>query len=226
MGILVNACTIVFGGLLGSLLKSKVNMKNNGIFGICVVIISAVGVIENLFDVTGGDLKSDHIFVVVFALLVGYIVGERLRLEDRLSGFSGGGQTGAFVDASLFFGIGGLQICGPILLALQNDSSQLYLKSMIDFPFALMFGAVYGRAVALSCLPVAALQVIIAVTAWLLGAFISDAMLSQLCSIGYIILFFSGFNLLCEAKHKIKNINMIPAIVVIILYNSIIDLWR
>lgn len=228
MGILINACTIVLGGLLGSLFGTKVNMKSNGIFGICVLIISAVGVIENMFDVSEGNLESDHIFVVVFALMIGCVVGDWLRLEERLSNLSRCKKTymNAFIDATLFFGVGGLQICGPILLALQNDSSQLYLKSMIDFPFAFMFGAVYGKTVILSCLPVAGLQLVIAVAAYFAGPFISDAMLGQLCSIGYIILFFSGFNLLCEPKHKIKNINMIPAILIILLVDLIGELWR
>ena len=165
---------------------------------------------------------------MVFSLIIGWTLGEWLRVDDKLSTLAGtkNVQLNAFIDASVFFGIGGLQICGPILLALGGDSSQLYLKSVIDCPFVLMFGAIYGKAVILSSVPVALLQILIAFIAYLSGAYISDDMFGQLCSVGYIILFFSGFNLLCEKKHKIKNVNMIPAILVIILFNISSNLWR
>ena len=226
MGIIVNAAVILFGGLLGSLFKTKFIFKSNAIFGISVMLISAVGVIENLFSVVDGRIKSDDVLIVVGALLCGYTLGELCRLEERIGALSGGrgARVNAFLDAALFFGIGGLQICGPILLALKGDSSQLYLKSVIDLPFAIMFGAIYGKAVTLSFIPVSLMQLLIAVAAYFAGSFIGDGMLCQLCSIGYIILFFSGFNLLCESKHKIKNVNMIPSIFIIIVYGVAVQL--
>ncbi len=228
MGIFVNACTIMLGGLFGSLFKTKLDLKNSSIFGISVILISTIGFIENIFDVSEQALESSGLFIVVFALVIGWTLGEWLRMDDKLSNLAGtkNAYMNAFIDSTVFFGIGGLQICGPILLALEGDSSQLYLKSVIDFPFALMFGAIYGKTVMLSALPVALIQVLIALVAYLSGAYISDAMLGQLCSVGYIILFFSGFNLLCEKQHKIKNVNMIPAILVIILFNLTLSFWR
>lgn len=219
MGIIANALTLMVGGLLGSLLKSKITLQYGGVFGITVMLISAVGIIENMFNINAGALESSELFVVVFALIIGWSFGEWLRIDDRLSGLAKAKtvQLNAFIDATVFFGIGGLQICGPILLAITGDSSQLYLKSVIDFPFALMFGAIYGRCVMLSAIPVAAVQLAIAGIARAAGDFIGGAMLGQLCSVGYLILFFGGFNLVCDTKHKIKNINMIPAILVIIL---------
>lgn len=228
MGILINACTIMLGGLFGSLFKSRLAFKNSSIFGISVILISTIGFIENIFGVSGQSLESSGLFIVVFALVIGWTFGEWLRMDDKLSTLAGtkNAYMNAFIDSTVFFGIGGLQICGPILLALEHDSSQLYLKSVIDFPFALMFGAIYGKTVMLSAIPVAGIQTLIALAAYFSGAYISDAMLGQLCSIGYIILFFSGFNLLCEKQHKIKNVNMIPAILVIILFNLTLNLWR
>ena len=228
MGIIINAITIMLGGLFGSIFKSKLYFKNTSIFGVCVILISTIGFIENIFGISEQSLESTGLFVVVFALVIGWTFGEWLRVDDKLSTLSGSknANLNAFIDSTVFFGVGGLQICGPILLALEGDSSQLYLKSVIDFPFALMFGVIHGKAVMLSALPVAAIQVFIAIAAYLSGAYISDAMLGQLCSVGYIILFFSGFNLLCEKNHKIRNVNMIPAILVIIIFNLILDIWR
>ena len=56
--------------------------------------------------------------------------------------------------------------------------------------------------------------------------FFDANVIKQLCAMGYIVLFFSGFNLVCEKKYKINNINMIMGIFIILLYNIIIKIWR
>ena len=226
MGIAANATAILLGGILGSLCKKKLVPQNFSIFGICVSIISLVSFIENMFQITNHSFESSHLYTVILALAAGYTVGELLKLEDRISGISASANTSLIgvTDATVFFGIGGLQICGPILLALQHDSSQLYLKSIIDFPFAFLFGAIYGKKIALSAIPVALTQLVIALIAFWAGNFISDAMIRQLCSIGYVILFFSGINMIPDIKCKVKTVNMLPAIPIVILLDLIISL--
>ena len=227
MGIIANAAVIIIGGIIGSVLKARAARSSTaGIFGICVMLISLVGVIENLFTVSGGALVSRHLYEVVIILAIGAYIGERLSLDTRLSALSSSDKPylNGFIDASVFFGVGGLQISGPILLAISGDSSQLFLKSAIDLPFAIMFASVYGVGVILSALPVAAIQVLIAVLAGSLAKYVSPDMVSQLSIVGYVILFFSGFNMICDGKHKIKNTNMVPAILLVIIYNVIVGL--
>ena len=185
------------------------------------MILSAVGFFENIFAIGEFSLTSQRLIPVVLSLIIGNTVGEAMKLEDRLSSLSGNktAAMGAFVDATLFFGVGGLQVSGPIVLALTGDSGQLYLKSLIDFPFALMFGASYGAVAAASALPVAAVQILTLLAAGAVGALFTDAAVSQLCAMGYIILFFSGYNLLCESNRKVKNVNMLPGIFIIILFS-------
>lgn len=227
MGILINGAVIALGALLGSIFKSYAVFKSNSIFGISVMLISLGGVVENVFTVKDNTITAEHLYVVALMLTLGYFVGEWLKLDERLSAlsFSESSSLNGFIDATVFFGIGGLQICGSILLAKTGDSSQLILKSIIDLPFSLMFGAIYGKAVMLSAIPVALVQVLIATVAYHLGDFISTSMIAELNSIGFIILFFSGFNMLTDTKHKIKNINMIPAIFAVIIYNALAGLW-
>ncbi len=223
MGILADAFAIILGCLLGGVFKNKFSFKNNTTFAIGIMLISVIGLLENILSVSEGDIVGEHTVVVVIALVVGCALGDFLKLEERLGSLtkSSNGSLNGFIDATLFFGIGGLQISGPILLALEGDSFQLILKAVIDLPFAVMMGATYGKRTMLSALPVALLQAVIAAAAWLAGDFLSGELLRQLCSIGYIILFFTGFNMVCNAQNKIKNINMIPAILLIIAYNII-----
>ena len=228
MGIIMNVLSIVTGSLFGNIFKERIKFKNFTVFGIAIMVISFVGFFENIFDVNGMILKSNDLLVVVFALIIGTILGDAIQLETKINNMSSylNDSFTAFIDATIFFGVGGMQICGPIMLATVGDNSQLIIKSLIDFPFALMFGISYGKKVLLSSIPVAVVQVIIVLLTILSKTFFDTTVIKQLCAMGYIILFFSGFNLICESKYKINNVNMIIGIFIILVYNVILKLWR
>ena len=224
MGILVNAVAIVVGSLVGLVAKKGLAVKKFAIFGVSVSIISLVSFIENVFMVKDQALKGEYLYVLIFSLVVGYFIGDGLKLDDKVNGNPlKKMRNQAFSEASIFFIVGGLQISGPILLGVNGNSSLLYLKSAIDFPFAVMFCALYGKGTILSAIPVALIQLIIAVAAYFLGDIISAKMLSQLCSVGYVILFFSGMNMITDESRKISTVNMLPAIPIIIITNVIIQ---
>ena len=213
MGIIADAAAILLGALIGCIFKSKAVIKQTDIFGIGIVIISIAGALENLLEVTDGKIKGDGVVSVAFAIIAGYLIGELLKIEKRLTKLSDGqGERCGFVEATVFFGVGGLQICGSILLGAQGDSTQLYIKSAVDFPFAIMLAAVYGASILLAALPVALVQALIAVGAYFFGDFISGTMLARICAVGYIILFFGGFNMLSCSKKKISCVNMLPSV--------------
>ena len=228
MGIVINSLSIIVGSFLGSIFKERIKFKNFAVLGIAIMIISMVGFFENVFDINGMTLKSNDLLVIVFALIIGTILGDAIQLETKISNISSlaNDSFSSIIDAAIFFGVGGMQICGPILLATVGDNGQLILKSIIDFPFALMFGISYGKKVLLSAVPVAIGQVIIVLLTILSKNILDTMVIKQLCSMGYIILFFSGFNLICESKYKIKNVNMIVGIFIILFYNIILKLWR
>lgn len=227
MGIAVNAASIIAGALLGGFFKQRIKFKNFAVLSISIMIISLVGFFENIFDIQEMALKSSDLLAVVFALIIGSVLGDALQLDTRISNLSSLAKDGfsEFMDASIFFGVGGLQICGPILLATLGDNGQLILKSIIDFPFALMFGISYGKKISLSAAPVAIGQVLIFLVAKLSKSVFDAAMVKQLCAMGYIILFFSGFNLICEKKYKINNVNMLIGIFILLIYNAVCKLW-
>lgn len=227
MEIILNALSISTGAFIGEKFKKRIVFKNFAILGIGIMIISLVGFFENIFDVKDMALKSNDLLVVVFSLVIGTAAGDLMSLETRINKLSGkfNHDFSSVIDAAVFFGVGGMQICGPILLAINGDGSQLALKSMIDFPFAMMFGMSYGKKTAISSIPVALGQIIVVVLTIISGKFLDEGFIKQICAVGYIILFFSGFNLVCEKKNKINNVNMLASILIIILYNAIIRLW-
>ena len=227
MGFIVDTCSIFLGGILGGIFQKKLNFKSNPALAIAIMLISLVGLLENILSISDGKIVGEHTVVVSIALVLGYLIGDALKLEYRIYSLSKAQNISknGFIDSVLFFGIGGLQISGPILYALTGDNFQLVLKGVIDFPFALMMGATYGKKISVSAIVVVLGQLIIAAVAYFFGAFISTNLLCQLCSIGYLILFFSGFNMLCSPQSKIKNIHIIPGIFLIIIFNVIVEVF-
>lgn len=227
VGIVANALVIGVFGLLGSVLRKAVAKDKFRVLGICIVIVSIVGFFENVYTVQNGKLISGSLTLLLIAFIIGNELGEGLRINQHLSnlGKSDNAARNAIMDSFLYFGIGGLQICGPIAMITQGDNSQLFLKSVIDIPFAIMFGATYGPWAAVAAIPVALMQVVIALMAWFMGDFFTDQVVKDICSLGFIILFFSGFNLFTQGKKKIDNVNMLPSILIILLYYGIREIF-
>lgn len=223
MGIALNALVIALGGLVGSWLHKGVSKENFRTLGIGIVIVSLVGFFENVYNVEDGKLISESLVLVLVAFMVGTQAGQWLRIEERMSnlGKTGSAAGNGVMDAFMFFGIGGLQILGPIALVTQGDNSQLILKSIIDIPFTIVFGATYGKTVALAAIPVAMVQVVIALAAWCFGGFFTPQIVTEVCAIGYIILFFSGFNLVSNSKNKISNLEMLPGVFLMLIISGI-----
>lgn len=221
VGILANAFSISLGSLLGARIKRAAAATTFDVLGIGIMILSAVGFLEGVLDVSGGVVESRGLVTVVFSLILGTLTGNACRLEERLPklAHASGDTARAITEATLLFGIGGLQLTGPLLLAVNGDSTQLYLKSLVDLPFALLFGATYGKAAALSALPVALMQLGVFGLSLIAAPLLTPDLIGQIASMGYVILFFTGYNTLSVTRHRIGNVNMLPAIPIhIILY--------
>lgn len=225
MGIILNALAIVIGGVLGSKMRKKANNEQHTTLGIAIIVASIAGFVENLYVVEDGRLQSNQLILLLFALLIGSRIGQWLRIEEGLSRLSNtkSKAANAVIDTALYFGIGGLQISGSMALVLHQDNSLLLLKSVMDVPFAIVFGATYGAVVALSAIPVALIQILIVTATWLVAPMLTPDMVDHLCAYGYIILFFSGYNLVTRGKHKVNNINMLPGILVLILFHIVMN---
>lgn len=225
MGILLNALAIVVGGVLGSRMRKKVNHDQHTTLGIAIIVASVAGFVENLYLVEDGRLHSNQLILLLFAFLIGSRIGRWLHIEEGLSRLSNtkSKSANAVIDTALYFGIGGLQISGSMALVLHQDNSLLLLKSVMDVPFAIVFGATYGAVAALSAIPVALIQILIVAATWLVASMLTPDMVDHLCAYGYIILFFSGYNMVTQGKHKVNNINMLPGILVLIIFHILMN---
>lgn len=229
-GTLVNAGAIVLGGLVGLLLKKGIPASLNDsimkVVGLVVALIGLNGVIKAMLtvDLETGKLSDSGSLLLLISLVVGCIAGEALKLDDRLAGlglfierrFEAGGFAKGFVSATLLFCVGAMAIIGAINDGLRGDSNILFIKSMLDGTTAIILASALGYGVLFSAIPVLLFQGGVSLCAVFIEPYISDPLLNMVCMTGYAIVIFIGLNFLFEMK--IKTANLLPALVVPVVY--------
>lgn len=230
-GTIVNCVAVVIGGLIGLLLKKGIKESYaqgiNKSLGIAVLIIGLNGVISNMFTVENNSLKSSGELLLIVFLVLGTLAGELLKLDDRFnsfskkieSKFSGGGFASGFVNGTILFCVGAMSIIGSLNDGLTGDSTVLFVKSTLDFVGAIIFGATLGFGVIFTCIPMLIYQGGISLLAGLLGNILQGELLTHICMVGYAIIIAIGFNFFVEKKFK--TLNMVPALVIPIIYHYI-----
>ena len=133
----INAALVLLGSLLGMLFKDHIGARFHSILthalGLCVLgigISSAVG--------------TENTLCVIVCMVLGTILGEALRIEDRLDSVGevlrkklvhGGGNTRfteGFVTASVLFCVGSMAIMGSMEAGIQGKYDILISKGVID----------------------------------------------------------------------------------------------
>ncbi|MCQ2451196.1 MAG: DUF554 domain-containing protein [Clostridia bacterium] len=228
IGIISDFFGIFIGCILGDLFfaKRKLSDTFSAICGIIISMLSIVGFITSSITVSKNGLESPNIIFTVICIVIGTLIGECLDLETRiynskiLESPAGTDEiTSAVITGTIMFAVGGMAIVGPLDAFLTGDNSTLFIKAFIDFSISLSLGGALGKKVAISALPVTVLQLIIGVFGLSLSSFFTDNVIDSICCVGYVILFFSGFNFIFDKIIKIKTVNMLPAIALVILCN-------
>ncbi len=217
LGTAVSVSAIFFGGYIGAIGK-KMFKNTSGVLqllGICLIFLSAVGFLSDAIIIENGKIGARDILPVLLCFLVGTGAGQAMGLEKKLAG-DGKMQYGAFMSGVLLFGVGGMQLIGPIQSFAAGDNSILFSKAIVDFVLAIVFGSAMGRGIALSAVPVGIMQILIGLLAVFAGQMLNETLLCHLRMIGYLILFFVGFNFLFDGILKVKTGDMLPAPILLI----------
>ncbi len=233
-GTLVNCVAVIIGGLIGLLLKKGIKesytVSINKSLGLAVLIIGLNGVIANMFTAENGELSSSGELMLIVFLVLGTLIGEIIKLDDRFNGvcqkienrFSTNGFAAGFINGTILFCVGAMSIIGSINDGLTGDSSVLFVKSALDFINAIIFGATLGFGVIFVCIPMLIYQGGISLLAGTLSGILQGELLGQICMVGYAIIMAIGFNFLLEKKFK--TLNMVPALLLPVVYHYILIL--
>lgn len=164
MGTLLNVATVLIGGAVGLLLGARLPER------VRQTVVAGLG----LFTLAYGlqmFLKTQNALVVLGSLLIGALLGEWWRIEDRLAGLGRwleqrfSSQKGAqnrfvrgFLTASLVFCVGPMTILGAVQDGLTGDFSTLAVKAVLDGFAALAFASSLGVGVLFSVLVIIVYQ--------------------------------------------------------------------
>ncbi|MBR4395401.1 MAG: DUF554 domain-containing protein [Eubacteriaceae bacterium] len=235
-GTLVNAAAVILGSLIGLMLKKGIRESwQDGInkaLGAAVIVIGFNGVIANMFTYSQGRLSSSGELLLVASLVVGTLFGEMISIDGalaRLSSriekrFSAGGFAAGFMNASVLFCVGAMAIVGSLNDGLTGDATTLYVKSTLDFTSAVIMSSALGIGVLFSFIPVLLYQGAISFFASGLQGLLAGELLSQECTVGYTLILCIGMNFFL--KEKIETANMLPGVLVPVIYHFISLLFR
>lgn len=218
LGTIVNTLAVIAGGTLGMFLKKGMPERVRTIY------FQAVG----LFTLAIGISmvwEMEHILIVVTSIVLGALLGEWMNLEkgaDQLSEwtkkkFRIGSErfSEGLTTAFLLFCIGAMTLVGAIEEGTTGEARLLLTKSVMDGFSALLLASAFGIGVVFSAVPLFLFQGGITLLAKIFGEFLSAETIHALTSVGGVLLLGLGINIL-EIK-KLRVLNMIPAIVVVVL---------
>lgn len=192
--------------------------------------------------VIGVDLalawRSTNSLYVLGGILLGGIVGELLRIEQRLSGLGdriqarvGGPEhestvSEAFFTASLLFCVGPLAVVGAIQDGLQGDYQALATKALLDGFASIALAGSLGWGVSLAAVTVFVYQGAISMAASLFENLLPahGEALAALTSAGGVLII--GISLKLLQLKDVRVGNYLPALVIAPCLYGIVSLLR
>jgi uncharacterized membrane protein YqgA involved in biofilm formation len=236
-GTLLNVATVLAGTTVGLLLGARLPAglqqtltDGLGLFTLAIGFVLVLRVLLDPAQPAGTDLT------VLAALLVGAVIGELLRLSDRLDDLGAWFQrrlargerpsriSEGFVTASLVFCVGPLTILGSIQNGLTGDTQLLAVKSMLDGVASMAFAAALGAGVYLAALTVLVVQGGIAGLAALAGSGLGQDAIDVTAAVGGLILLGVGLRLLDVRRVRVAN--FLPALLLAPPFLLIADYLR
>lgn len=223
LGTVINTVLVLAGSGVGYFIGHRIDEK------VRVTVVQTVGLVTIALGISDAIGTHNMVFPLV-GMVIGAIIGELLRIEDRLEslghllqrrfakatddGTESGGKSfvTGFVTATLLFCVGPLTILGAIEDA-TGQTPQLYIiKGSLDGFIAIIFTATYGIGVAFSALSVFVLQGTLTLLGTLLDSALDDRMRTELFAAGGLAVIAIGVNLL-DIK-RIRLGSLLPGLIV------------
>lgn len=220
-GIIVNALSILLGGLIGASAKKYIPQKLKEslplIFGFSSIAIG-ISLIVNLKNLPA----------VVLSIILGTIIGELLCLEERITKVSLKLQTklskeslssqndniiSDFISILILFCASGTGVFGALNEGMTGEHSILLAKSILDFFTAIIFATTVGYLISLIAIPQFCLFILLYLGSSFLIPLISPVMISDFKACGGIIALIAGFNI-CKIKN-VRLTNTLPSLIIV-----------
>ncbi|MEZ7749333.1 DUF554 domain-containing protein [Gemella sanguinis] len=229
IGVIINTVAIFLGGIAGALLGDKLPEKYkeqlNLIFGLCSMGMGISSIV-----------LMKYMPAVVFALIIGTIVGLVFKLGDKVyelcsklqkvmirivpkkeTNMSETEFLATLITVIVLFCSSGMGIYGSLSEGMTGDSSLLITKSILDFFTAAIFACNLGYNVSLIAVP----QFVIFTTLFLSASFIvpltTPDMIADFKACGGFLMVAAGFRILKLKMFPV--VDMIPAMILVMPFS-------
>lgn len=217
VGVFVNCGAVLAGGLLGTALKPVIPHALShhlpGVFGCCSIAIGINSII-----------KANAMTPVVLALLVGFTLGQLLKLEEKSARFFGwlvralhlGGKDidmEFYITAVALFCCSGFGWYSTLTEGITGDPSLLFSKAVLDFFTAVIFAVTLGLSLCAIPLPQVVILLGVFGAGRLLAPLLTPAMFADLSACGGVLTMAAGLRV---ARIKvIPLVDLMPALLLV-----------
>lgn len=225
IGIIINGCSVILGGILGCVLGkrlgSQLQNKLQMVFAVCSM---SMGI--------GTIVLMQNIPAVVFSVIFGTMIGHLIHLEDNVnraakrmqkiimrllgsrSGMSSAEEKGdMLLTVIVLFCASGTGIYGSMISSMTGDHSILIAKSILALFTALIFACSLGLVVSMIAIPQMILFLILFICAGLIYPLCTLEMIGDFKACGGCIMLATGFRMVRLKEFPIAD--MIPAMALV-----------
>lgn len=223
-GTFYNVIMIVIGSLIGAVLKKGLKEAYH------IILMQAMGLVAiglGINAIVQHLPKSDFPILFIVSLAIGSVIGQMLQLEQRfqtgVARFSKGNLAEGLATAVLLYCIGALSILGPVEAALHGDYTYLLANGTLDGITSIVLASTFGIGIAFSAIAVFLWQGGIYVVTLFMKTSLSLSLMNEIQIIGGILILATGLNILGTVK--IKTMNMLPALVIPLVFFMLLHLF-
>ncbi len=224
----INAGLVLLGSIIGLVFKKYISDRFSKVVTQALTLcVAAIGI--------SMAVKSEDMLCVIICMVVGVLIGEALKIEERLDGAgeflrrklirdgSNSRFTEGFVTATLLYCVGAMAITGSIEAGLNHNYGIIVSKGVIDGVTSITFAAAMGVGVAFSIIPLIIYQGAITLLATVVGPYLPAAVITEMSAVGGLAIMALAINLLNIPNVKIKVGNLLPGIFLPIAYIPLVE---
>ncbi len=234
LGTIINTGAVIVGGVIGLVLKNGIKEQFQKALmqacGVATIFIGAAGALSKMLVIHNDRLETQGTMILILSLVLGTIIGEVLRLEDRMDALgerikkavkreNDSQFVDGFVNVSLIICVGAMAIVGSIQDGIDGNYSMLIAKAVLDGVILIVFASTYGVGAIFSAIPIFIYQGSITLFSTFFGEFASTGLIDNLGFVGSALIFCVGINIALGKKFKVGN--MLPALLIPLLYEVI-----
>lgn len=229
IGVIINTIAIFLGGIAGALLGDKLPEKYkeqlNLIFGLCSMGMGISSIV-----------LMKYMPAVVFALIIGTIVGLVFKLGDKVyelcsklqkvmirivpkkeTNMSETEFLATLITVIVLFCSSGMGIYGSLSEGMTGDSSLLITKSILDFFTAAIFACNLGYIVSLIAVPQFVIFTVLFLSASFIVPLTTPDMIADFKACGGFLMVAAGFRILKLKMFPV--VDMIPAMILVMPFS-------